>query len=224
MSHPHEYLLKEYQVAIKHLAPTVPTEVKDEAQKMYDQFLADPNVSEEQIHEALVRTGRAEYPHRHAFKDLTNVVRLEKVKQSVLEHVDEPTRKKLEEILASGANIEEVSHSSFFEDNFTSEEKNQIECGLTDAEEHVKEEISEMGETEKKAYDVLVKKYTKQAEEIQKQIDILRAMASQDEKWQAEILDKVKVFEEGWSVTEPDTNLDTVEKEIEYWQGVLGEE
>lgn len=222
--HPHEYLLKEYQVAINHLAPTVPAEIKDEAQKRHDQLLADPNAAEEKIHEALILTGRAEYPHRHAFNELTKSVRLEKIKEEVLEHVEEVTKKKLEKILASGANIEEAFHSRFFEEEFAPEEKSQIECGMIDAEEHVKEETREIKKADQTAYQILAEKYTKQRDEIQKQIDILRALASHDKKWEAEILDKAKVFEEGWSVTEKDPDLETVKKEIEYWQGVFGEE
>jgi len=224
MFHPHEYLLKEYQHAINHLAPTVPANVKNEAQAMHDQLLADPNAAEKSIGAALVKTGLAEYPYRHAFQDLTRTTRLEKVKESVLDHVEEETKRKLEEILASGANIEEAVNSKFLENNFSPEERNQIECGLIDAEEHVKEEMKDLEEKDKTNYGNLVKKYETQREEIQKQINLLRAMASHDKKWEAEILDKVKTFEEGWSVTEKDPDLDTVKKEIEYWQGVFGEE
>jgi hypothetical protein len=31
------------------------------------------------------------------------------------------------------------------------------------------------------------------------------------------------MFEEGWLATMPDPDLETVKKEIEYWQGVFGE-
>lgn len=216
--------MKEYQYAINHLAPTVPAEVKDEGKKILDQLLADPNASEESIHEAMARTGRAEYPHRHAFNELTGATKLEKLKEHVLEHVDDKVKKKLEEILSSGANIEEITRSKMFEDDFTAEEKYQIEDGLMDAEEHVKEEMKELSEKDLSKYNELVKKYEAEGDEIQKQIDILRAMASHDKKWEAEILEKVKVFEEGWLVTLPDPKLETIQKEIEYWKGVFGEE
>jgi len=224
MSHPHEFLLKEYQYAIKHLAPTVPVEIKTEAQKMCDAFLADPNATEEHIHEAMNRTGKAEYPHRHAYNELTGATRLEKLKERVLEHVDDKVKKKLEELLSSGVNIEEITRSKMFEEQFDADEKYQIEDGLLDAEEHVKEEMKELSEKDLSKYNALVKKYEARRAEIEKQLDILRAMGSHDKKWQAEILDKVKTFEEGWLVTLPDPKLETIVKEIEYWQGVFGEE
>lgn len=224
MSHPHEYILKEYQYAINHLAPTVPAEIKAEAQKTCEALLTDPNTDEKRISEAMATTGKAEYPYRYAYNELTGLTKLEKLKEHVLEHVDDAVKKKLEDILASGANIEEITRSKMFEEQFNADEKYQIEDGFMDAEEHVKEEMKELSEKDLPKYDKLVKKYEGQRDEIQKQIDILRALASHDKKWEAEILDKVKNFEEGWLVTMPDPKLETVKKEIEYWQGVFGEE
>jgi len=223
MSHPHEFLLKDYQYAIKHLPPTVPAEIKAEAQKMHDNFLADPNASEDAILEAMAKTGKAEYPFRHAFFELTSLTRLERLKEEVLEHVTEETKKKLEGLLASGANIEEITSSKMFEDDFTAEERFQIECGLVDAGEHLKDELEDLSQKDQTKFDKLVKKYSDQRNEIEKQLTILKALASHDPKWQAEILEKVKAFESGWLITEPDTKLDTVKKEIEYWQSVFEE-
>jgi hypothetical protein len=169
------------------------------------------------------KTGRAEYPHRQAFLELTTQTRLEKVKEIVLEHVDENVKAKLEEILASGANIEEITRSKIFEEKFTAEERYQIEDGFMDAEEHVKEDLKKQSEVESEKYNQLVKKYEEQRDEIEKQISILRAMASHDKKWKDEILSKAEMFEEGWLATMPDPELETVKKEIEYWQGVFGE-
>jgi len=222
--HPHEYLLKDYQYAIKHLPPTVPAEIKAEAQKMHDAFLADPNASEERILEAMAKTGKAEYPYRHAFFELTSSTRIERLKEEVLAHVDEKTKKKLEGLLASGADVVEITRSKMFEDDFTAEERFQIECGLVDADEHLKDELEDLSEKDQGKFDKLVKKYSDQKEAIEKQLEILRAMASHDPKWQAEILDKVKTFEEGWLITMPDPKLETIKKEIEYWKGVFGEE
>jgi hypothetical protein len=223
MSHPLEFFLQEYQYAINHLVPTVPAEIKNEAQKMHDLLLVDPNADEERIAEAVSKTGRAEYPHRQAFLELTTQTRLEKVKEIVLEHVDENVKAKLEEILASGANIEEITRSKIFEEKFTAEERYQIEDGFMDAEEHVKEDLKKQSEVESEKYNQLVKKYEEQRDEIEKQISILRAMASHDKKWKDEILSKAEMFEEGWLATMPDPELETVKKEIEYWQGVFGE-
>lgn len=222
--HPHEFLLKDYQYAIKHLPPSVPAEIKVEAQKAHDQFLADPNVSEETIRAAMAKTGKAEYPFRHAFFELTDSTKTELLKESVLDHVNDETKKKLKELLASGADVVEITRSKMFEENFTPEERYQIECGLMDANEHLKEELEELNKKDQVKFDKLVKKFEEQRAEIEKQLEILRALASHDKKWEAEILEKVKAFEEGWLITNPDPKLETIKKEIEYWNGVFGEE
>lgn len=70
MPHPHEYLLKEYQVAINNLAPTVPVPVKEEAEKMHNDLLTNEAAGKDEIIAAMIKTGEAEYPHRHAFEQL----------------------------------------------------------------------------------------------------------------------------------------------------------
>ncbi|KKT70304.1 MAG: hypothetical protein UX09_C0035G0013 [Candidatus Uhrbacteria bacterium GW2011_GWE2_45_35] len=191
---------------------------------MHDTLLADPNADEERIAKALAKTGRAEYPHRQAFLELTNQTRLDKVKELVLEHVDETVKIKLEEILSSGANIEEITRSQMFEEKFSAEERYQIEDGFMDAEEHVVEELKKQSEADPEKYNELVKKYEAERDEIQKQIDILRVLASHEEKSKGEILSKAEAFEEGWLITMPDPKLETVKKEIEYWHGVFGDD
>ncbi|MBU0646063.1 hypothetical protein KJ611_01115 [Patescibacteria group bacterium] len=159
MSHPHEALLKEYQVAIDHLAPTVPVEVKSQAQQIHDQLLANETVPKEEIIAAMAQTGLAEYPHRHAYEELNKVG---------------------ETLDASSLDASSVE------------------------------------------YQAALANWQKQAEQITQQIDQLEVLKDQDPKWQAEIADKVRVFREGFLITERDPDLAEVKKEIESWQGTLG--
>lgn len=156
MPHPHEYLLKEYQVAIDNLAPTVPAEVKQEAQKMHDALLANQAAAKEEIIAAMIKTGQAEYPHRHAY----------------------------EEINDGQATVDPQSLE----------------------------------------YQTALASWQKQEQEIMEKIDELEVLKDQDPKWTAEIADKVRVLREGFLVTERDPDLQEVKKEIEYWQGTLGQE
>ncbi len=224
MKHPYEYSLKEYKFAIDHLAPTVPTEVKEEAMKMYEMLIGNQAATPDSIHEALVKTGKAEYPHRHAYAELTRTAGGAKRNELVLEHVDETVRAKLKALLDTGATLDEIVKSNLFEEQLTADERYQVQDGILDADEHMKEEMEGMVEKKKADYDALVEKYKKQMEMIQTEIEKLRALASKDPKWKAEILDKAAQLEEGWSVTEKDPTLENVQKEIEYWRGTLGEE
>jgi hypothetical protein len=224
MAHPHTSLLREYKYAIDHLVPSVPAHVKEEALKMYEALKANEAASEDQILDALVKTGKAEYPHRHAYHALTKTMADEKRKAMVIEHVEPSVADKMKKLLESGASLDEVVRSKMFEEQFSPEERYQVQDGILDADEHMKEELAATVEKEREKYEALVQEKEVQMAEIQKQIDRLKELANKDPKWKDEILDKARLFESGWAVTERDPELETVKKEIEYWRGTLGEE
>jgi hypothetical protein len=224
MPHPHEALLKEYQFAINHLAPTVPAEVKAEAQKVHDALLADPQASEDTIREALYQTGVAEYPHRHAFKEMTEGQTEARRVAITLEHVEPTVAEKVKKLTDSGVAMQELTNSKLFETDFTPEERHQIEDALLDADIHVKEELAKTVVSDQARYDALVKKWSERRDAILAKIAELETLKDRDSKWHDEIVGKVQRFREGFSVTEQDPDLIEVEKEIEYWRGTLGEE
>ena len=61
----------------------------------------------------------------------------------------------------------------------------------------------------------------KEQEEIERLVAALRALAEKSEKWAPEILDKVRVFEEGWSGLEREVEKGDVLGEIDYYQGII---
>ncbi|OGL95059.1 hypothetical protein A2348_04815 [Candidatus Uhrbacteria bacterium RIFOXYB12_FULL_58_10] len=216
--------LKEYQIAIDNLVPTVPPEVKITAQKSHDELLANSKATENEIRGALFQTGIAEYPHRHAFKDLTaGGIEARRV-EIVLEHVEPEVAEKVKKLTDSGVSMTEITNSQLFESAFTPEERHQVEDALLDADIHIKEEFGKEAASDERQYAALVKKWTEHRDAILKHIDELEALKDKDAKWHDEIVEKVKRFREGFSVTETDVDLDEVEKEIEYWNGTMGEE
>lgn len=224
MIHPFQSFLDEYALAIQNLAPTVPDEVKQEAERMLSELKKNPDTTEEEIRKALILTGLAEYPHRRAYKELAGTRATEAEKRLVLEHVDATVREKIQPHLDAGVPLEVLVRSDLFEKELTAEQRYQVEDAILDAKDHVKEEMEKSMETGSPEYQVALKKWEGVRDAISKKIDELEAMESKDPKWKDEIAEKVKFFREGFSVTEPDPELETVEKEIEYWRGTFGEE
>jgi len=222
--HPYASLLKEYKIAIEHLTPTVPGEIKKEAEETLARLEANPNATEEEIRAALFKTWTAEYPHRKAFRELSGGQEVEKRLAIVLDHVDETVRGKLKKHIDAGVPLEEVLRSELFETEFTPEERHQVEDGILDADDHVKEELEKAADATTPAYQKLLKKWHGEEEKIIGKIDELEALKSKDAKWKEEIEQKVARFREGFLVTEPDPTLEDIEKEIEYWKGTFGEE
>ena len=222
--HPYASLLKEYKIAIEHLTPTVPGEIKKEAEETLARLETNPNATEEEIRAALFKTGTAEYPHRHAFQEWGGEKETERRLALVLEHVDETVRAKLNKHLDAGVPLAELLKSHLFETEFTPEERHQIEDGILDADDHVKEELEKAADATTPAYQKLLKKWHGEEEKIMGKINELEALKSKDVKWKEEIETRVARFREGFLVTEQDPSLEDVEKEIEYWKGTFGEE
>jgi hypothetical protein len=223
MSHPHASILKEYQIAIDHIVPSVPDVLKKEAQAMHDKLLADEDATLEEIEAALVKTGEAEYPHRKASEEIAGKLEATTRLTLVLEHVDENVRAKLSKHLDAGVPLEEILRSDIFETEFTPEERYQVEDALLDAADHVREEMAKAIDPNSEKYKKLVEKWKKHMEAIEAKLAELEKMASKDPKWKEEILNKVERFREGFSVTEEDPDLEVIEKEIEYWKDTFGE-
>ena len=132
--HPYASLLKEYKIAIEHLTPTVPGEIKKEAEETLARLETNPNATEEEIRAALFKTGTAEYPHRHAFQEWGGEKEPERRLALVLEHVDETVRAKLTKHLDAGVPLAELLKSHLFETEFTPEERHQVEDGILDGD------------------------------------------------------------------------------------------
>ena len=223
-THPHASYLKEYQIAIDHLVPAVPAHIKEEAQALHDALLANEKATEKDIQEAVIKIGLVEYPYRHAWEEMVAPIRDEKTRDIVFEHIEPSVRKKIEPCLVSGVSLEQFVRSPLFEELLTPEERYQVEDAMLDAPHHIDEMLSGLITIDnpqyKKAYDA----WTKTEEKILKAIEKLDQLKDKDPKWKDEIVDKVARFKEGFSVTEPDPSLEEVEKEIEYWEGVLATE
>ena len=224
MPHSFQSHFDEYQFAINHLVPTVPVEIKRVAQKMHDDLLANPEVTENEIDAAMMRTGLAEYPHRRAFQEMTSSDKEMRRAEIVLDHVETRVAEKVKTYVDSGVTLGELVKSNLFETEFDAEERHQIEDALLDADIHIREEFGAEAVNDEKKYGALVKKWEKIRDEIAGKIDELESLKNKDEKWHDEILDKAHTFREGFLVTEPDVSREEVEKEIEYWKGTMGEE
>jgi hypothetical protein len=221
MAHPFNAELEEYQYAINHLSPTVPEAVKEEAQKMHDKLAADEAVSEDKVQEAMFKTGMNEYPHRHAFREMTENMRQERLQEMVLDHLEDDVREKVEPHLESGKTLKEFIKSSTFELELEPEQRFQVEHGLLDAQDHLRDELLKAVKEKQNEYDAKVEKWQERAENILEKIDALEELKDVDPNWASEIENKVELFRAGFLVTERDPKLETVEKEIEYWEGVL---
>ncbi|MEK7615315.1 MAG: hypothetical protein AAB431_02945 [Patescibacteria group bacterium] len=225
MQHPQKSLLEEFQHAIRHFAPTLPKEIKKEAQDIHDQLSEDLKADEMQIRKTFYEVGVKEYPYRRAYQELTEGEAGAQMKMLVLEHVDETVRGFIKPHLDAGVSLEELVKSELFETQLTAEQRYQIEDGILVASSKISDELKvQKNPTESTHYDALVKKWTAHAKEIQKAINEYEALAKRgDDNQRREILEKALEYREGFLVTEPDVELEDVKKEIGYWEEIFKE-
>jgi len=218
-------MLDEFQYAIKHFVPTVPLKVKEEAQKIHKDLLADETADVETIKLAFHDIGKKEFPHRRAYDELTHTSAEAKMVEMVLDHVDEAVRAMIKPHLDSGVGLDDVVKSDLFEGKMTPEQRYQIEDGILVAKEKLgdalQSEVSEHSEEYKK----LVEKWSANADEIEAKISELEAMSSQaNENQKEEIHGKVMRYKEGFLLTEQDPDIKEIKKEIEYWEDTFNPE
>ncbi len=224
MTHPHKAMLDEFAYALDHLAPTAPKEIASQGRQRHTALSTNPESTVEQIHDALVTIGKQEFPYRKAYQEMIDKTSDARRVELVLEHLEPEVKNKVQHLLDSAVTLEALTKSSIFETDFTAEERYQIEDGILHADEHIKEELPATITKKQAEYDKLVKSWKDKQSKMQEKIEELRVLANKDPKWQAEILDKVKTLEEGWSVVERDPELLEIEKEIEYWTGTIAED
>ncbi|MBI4437990.1 hypothetical protein HY631_03520 [Candidatus Uhrbacteria bacterium] len=225
MPHPHQSALDEFQFAIRHFVPTLPKEIKEEAQQLHDQLASQQDVDEDALRRAFYEVGVKEYPYRKAYEELTHSTAEAQMKAMVLEHVDEAVRAVIKPHLDAGVSLEELVASDIFESELDAKQRYQIEDGILVAANKLAEKLTVEVGGQTDMYHKLVEKWQAHAAEIEKAIQELEALSQGgEENQQAEIKDKAVRFREGFLVTEPDPQLDEVKKEVEYWRDTFAQE
>jgi hypothetical protein len=225
MQHPHQSMLDEFDHAIKHFVPTLPEEVTKEAEAKLAELTANQEADEFSIKRAFHDLGVQEYPHRKAYKELTDSSASVQMKAMVIEHVDETVRAVIQPHLDAGVSLEELVDSDIFQSSLDGKQRYQVEDGIMVAQsklaDGLKSEVSEHA----LEYKTLLEKWTKHAQEIENAIARLETLANGGDQTQsAEIKAKAQRYKEGFLVTEQDPDLGEIKKEIAYWTETFAEE
>ena len=159
MTHPFQSMLSEFSFAVKHFVPTLPKELKQEAQATVDALFADQSADEFQIKKAFYEIGTKEYPYRRAYQELTQGKASGHLKVLVLEHVDEKVREVIKPYLNSGVSLEELVKSELFESQLSPEERYQVEDGILVASSKLADLLKRQVSAEEASYELLVEKW-----------------------------------------------------------------
>lgn len=218
----HQSLLNEIKIALEALPFTMPSAEVEALKKQYEFVAGNPAASEGEFSAVLMMIGRASWPYRKAYEALRERHGLDKQEFYFRDHLAPEMAKKYAQF-AGRFRIERALRKKDFELFFSAEEKYQLEEALFEAKEALEKDMREMIAGSKKAeYETELAARRTAQKQLSDKIQELRAYVDRSPQFSTEILDKVRVFEEGWSVVERDVDLRIVEGEIEYYRDVIG--
>jgi len=221
-THPHSALLSEWQIAINNFVPTIPEELRQKAQKRLEELANNPQASEKDIRLGLIEVGREEYPHRHAFYDLTNPRQEKVLEERILTKVPPAMNSLLVDFIKTGEEIIDFARSKVFEDNFSPVERIGFERAFLDAKAEAIQILASSISVSSEEYQAAWKIWEDKAQQIERLLEEIDALKTVDPKWTSEIEGKVWRFREGFSITEPDPQIEDLRQELENWKGTLG--
>lgn len=229
--HPHAYTLDLMRLAIDQLPPTFGEAKKKRYLERLNFFERNPQADYEEIQRAIGTLGRESWPYRKAYEDMYARYGRSSEESYLLQNLDQGIREKYERFVHEGGklnyletprSLDEIRQGSPFERYFTPEEKYAIQQALLDARESARKEIDGLVLGKKRdEYETLFNEYAGRQLTLESGLDKLRDLAHVSKKWEPLILDKVRSFEEGWSVVEQGVSESELEHEVEYWQGTL---
>jgi len=222
MEHPLKNELFLLKKTIERIPFTYPEKEKKEFEDKYHLFEANQEVKREDIDNLVIEIGKATWPHRKAYEEFVRNYAQDKLEEYFKMHLDKAVLGKYEEFVKQGGNIKDYRRTKDFEEYFTPEENMAIEKALFTAHDEVKIFLQGIINDKRSEYEESLKIFEQKQKDLANMIASLKEIAAKSEKWAPEILDKIKKFEEGWSVVERDFDEDKLKHEIEYWQGVTG--
>lgn len=230
--HPYAYTLELLTLAIMRLPPTFSDARREAFKEQLSRLVKDPSVEYGDIRKAIVEIGKESWPYRKAYDEMFARYGRASEESFLLENLDRGVREKYEGFIHEGGKINHISSArtaadlqqpSPFERYFSPEEKFAIGQALLVARDSAHAEIDELVTGKKKEeYERLVKSYSGQMRQMEEKIDELRHLSGVSQKWEAEISERIRTLEEGWSVVEQGVDLPELERETEYWKGTLG--
>jgi len=224
IEHPCQFTLNLFLEMIEKAPVTFPAERKEEMEKKREVFLKDKKIACAKVEEAVVFFGRKIWPYREAWQEIYE--KYGRPKEA--EYFEKNLPKELHEkyfackVKGGGHCLREYRMCGLMEKCFSPDEKFFLDQTVISTLSKTKEEVDKLVLGEKKEeYQSLFEKWSALQKTMAEKIEELKKMARANLKWRAEILDKIKTIEHGWSMIEQDITLKDVEQVIDFYAGAI---
>lgn len=224
IEHPCQFTLNLFLQMIEKAPVTFPVERVDKMKKQYEEYLKNKKIACTKVEEALVFFGKEIWPFRKAWQEM-----YEKYGRPLeAEYFEKELPKELHEkyfackVKGGGHCLREYRMCGLMETCFNPDEKFFLDQTVISTLAKTKAYVNEIVLGQKKdEYQKLLEKWKAVQKDMEAGIEELKKMAKENSKWEAEILDKVKTIERGWSIVEQDINLKDIEQIVDFYRGAI---
>jgi hypothetical protein len=200
------------------------SEKKEEMQKKYEEYLKDKKIARARVEETVILFGKEIWPYHKAWQEV-----YEKYgRQKEAEYFEKELPKELHDkyfackVKGGGHCLREYRMCGLMETCFDPDEKVFLDETVIKTLGKTRKDIDRLTTGSKKnEFQKLLEKWRAAQKEMAAGIEELKKMAGANPKWRAEILDKVKTIEQGWSIIEQDINLKDIEQLIDFYKGAI---
>jgi hypothetical protein len=185
-------------------------------------FERDSNAKLEDIEAKLMEFGMEMWPYCEAYEAFYKIYGEAKERTQMREKLSARARLALDRFVSEGGNIESVREGSKFEHFFDADIRAEIVEAELAAHDGVHEEMEKLLAGQMKGdFDALLANHREKLAAISAKINELENLAARSEQWRSEILDKVKMFRQGFAYIERTPTFENVSGEIQYYIDVM---
>jgi len=220
--HPFQYTLTLLEQTIKTTPRWFSEERRQSMLETLKAYEMNPTVSREELDNVIIAFGKEIWPYRKALGVLHEKYAAPREEKYIRAALGSMIAGKFDAYLREGNSITDFKQGKQFETFFTPEEQAEIVERYLDAHDKVMDEFqSECMGPRADECNQLVTDFKAELPKIEDAIMRLSLLADESPNWRDEIMDKVRVFEEGWSGEEKDVTREIVEKEIESYRDII---
>jgi hypothetical protein len=182
----------------------------------------DPSLTRDAIEDKLIAIGKEALPYVEAYKAFYKTYGEAQEHMSLRGRLSPEAAAAYDKFVADGNSVEDVRGAKKFDEFFNPDLQEEIVEAELAAHDGVHDEMNRLILNGKKEdFAALLEAQRKKFSDLADEIAAFKALAPRAEKWAAEILDKARTFELGFSGIEPLPGEIDIKKETEYYVDIM---
>lgn len=223
--HPHHFTLTLLKGVIDGAPKVFSSARREEMFKEYQNLLANQQISRTEIEEKIIAFGKEIWPYRTTFQKMLDRYGHGKEEALLGQELNPELHNKFQAFIKDGGCLDDFRKGTVLEETFTSEEKFALGQAMLNIRSRILSELETACQNEKAAeFNELLEENKKIRDRWVEKINILKGLAKQSPKWEAEIKERARAFEESFSFIEKSYNEEDLANAVDYYHDIIAEE